>query len=198
MAHRLQHEVRRASEAGKAEALRFVDAGELEGAVAHRAGAKQRRGALVRKHLGNGVGIVLRNGHVLGIATVDITTGGAKLAAQILGRRARRGMDPTYPHPIAELELRRARPARVDAAHHLVTNNDGQHGWRSATLDHVELGMADTAGRDPDAYLAGPRLWYRELGRHQRLRLLGERGDPAQQHRLHRFPLLVRQDFISA
>src|SRR6185437_9022598 len=52
---------------------------------------------------------------------------------------------------------------RIDDADDLVPGNDGQRGIGEFTIDHVQVGAADRAGRDAHAQLPCARCWHRTL-----------------------------------
>ena len=72
-------------------------------------------------------------------------------------------MDPADSNPLADVESCCSRAELVYPPHHLVTRHDRQPRRRGATLDLVELRVADTAGADFDPNLSGFRLGNRKL-----------------------------------
>jgi len=71
----LQDEVGGSAEPGEPEALASSIPASPERAVADCAGAQERGGLRIGVDSGDGIGEVLRNGHVLGVPAVDIPTG---------------------------------------------------------------------------------------------------------------------------
>jgi hypothetical protein len=115
------------------------------------------------------MGEVLRDDHVLGIATVYIAACRLELAAEILvsfttvSATAAGRVDPGDADPFAERENVRARPERLDGAHDLVPEYDREPGWRCSTFDFIQLSVTDSTGEHFHEKLAVLRLRDRQI-----------------------------------
>ncbi len=181
----LQHQVGRAAEPGQSQRLTVFDPSQHEGAVADPTGAQQGRSLRVGEDVRYGIGIGLRHAHVLGVTPVDIAAGGPKVGTQVLVVRSGRGMDPADPDPLAEREAARPGTALVHTTDHLVARHHRQPRRGRASFDLVELGVADAAGGDFDPNFARHGLRHGKLHLGDRNRLVLQRADPLDDHRLH-------------
>ena len=89
------------------------------------------------------------------------------------------------PDAVADPEDSRPFPERLDASDDLVAKDDRQSRRRRPPLDLVELGVADSAGTDPDEQLAAAGDWIGDIREAERLRILLEKADSIQNHGSH-------------
>ncbi len=98
--------------------------------------------------------------HVFGIAAVCIAARRAEFGAQVLVILARRPVDPADTDAVPRLVSFRRAAGFLDVTDHFMAGNDGQPGRGRSTLDLIEFGVADAAGRYANQYfmLGGHRL----------------------------------------
>jgi hypothetical protein len=76
---------------------------------------------------------------------------------------------PAEPGNSDALSRRYADDIRTDClnpSHDFMTRNDRQFRMRKLSIDHVQIGAADAAGRNTDAYLARNWFWIPPFGQH--------------------------------
>src|SRR6516165_8976897 len=109
-----------------------------------------------------------------GIAAVAGVAGKERPLAQILSAAAAIRADaagraePRDPDALAYCESCHARPHGGDASDDLVAGYDRKLGVWQLAVDHVQIGPADTAGRDLDENFAGRRSWRWPLAHDER------------------------------
>jgi hypothetical protein len=75
--------MRRSAKPGEAESLPIHEPFQSQGTIPYRPRAQERR-LDVCKGLGDRIGVVLWDGHVLGVTAIDVSAGGAKRRAQVI------------------------------------------------------------------------------------------------------------------
>src|SRR5262249_53049367 len=138
------------------------------------AGAKHRRAPGVTPPLRKGKAVARIGERVRGIAAVARVAGKYRPIAQVLSAAAAIRADaagraePRDPDALAYRQSRDFRPQGGDAPDDLVAGHDRKlRVWQFA-VDHVQIGPADTAGRDLDENFAGRRSWRWPLAHDER------------------------------
>jgi len=192
MFHHFQNQMAGCAESAQAQIPAVLQAGQPEGAIAHCAGAQQRRRLRIRKKSGNGMGEDLRHRQIRSISAVMVSAGRFKVRAQVLsaaaavGAGAAGGMNPGDAGPVVEGEFLHLAADRDHPADDLMPRNQGQMGGRRPPLDFIDLSVADPAygNREQKLVLCDNRL--RPIDEAQRLVVAGERAELFQDHCFHK------------
>src|SRR3990172_298476 len=149
----------RGAEAEESDDLTVADLRQFDGAVADDACTEQRGGLLVGEYLGNRVGEILTDNHILCIAAVGILSGPFGVVAEVFAAGsaetafAATGVQPGYSDPLLNAESAGGAAFVGYCPYYLVAQDYRPfRRWESA-LDFVEGGMAQAAERDLDEYL---------------------------------------------
>lgn len=169
------------AEAEEADGLAVFDLAEPQGAIADDAGTQEGCGVEVVERVGEQMGEGGGNGHIFGIAAVDIQAGPKGLFAEVFEAAcAERAGSAGFPQPgdtdaVADLEAADSGAFGDDTSDDLMAENAGQLGYRQAAFDFVQFGMADAADADlqEEFVVSGLRVGQVE----QRERLLFDGGD---------------------
>ena len=130
MPRKLQHEMRRRTESGKAERLAVHQPRESQRPPPDRARTQERRRIGVRQPGRDGVRERSRRLDVLRVPAVLVAARGPEVRAQVLapgetpGAAAARMVDPRYTHPIANAHSSDVRCGALDDADHLMPRDD--------------------------------------------------------------------------
>ena len=177
---------------GQPQTLPIPQPGELEGPVPDCPGTEQRCRLQVREILRDRVGIVFGNHHELGIATIHVTTRGAKLFTYIFITISRRRKDPADSDTVTFMVLSSVLSESRHSTDHLMSRDHRQL-WRlNPTLNLIEFRVADTAGRHLDENLTLTGLGLGQLDQFKWSTIPVNGSEPLQHHRLHSlnlFPL---------
>ena len=159
----LDDDVGRGAEAVEPEPLGV--AREAERAVADQPGAEERRRLQVVVGVRDRQAVALVGDHPLRVAAVEVVAREAGRLAEVLAAREAIAAGAVRP-----AEPRDAEPAPVlGPADDLVPGDEWQLRVWELAVDHVEVGAADTAGRDAQQDLTRLRLRHRNLFEPQRL-----------------------------
>ena len=116
-------------------------------------------------------------GYILGIPSISVAARAFELLAQILlpieaePASTAAGENPSGAHPLSDPKSGDFYPQLVNYANRLVSRDDGKLRWQDSALNLIELCSADTAGRYPHQYFAGPRLGDRQVREVERFTL---------------------------
>ena len=158
-----------AAKAVKAKPATRGDISKAEGAVADDTGTEEGGGLEVGEGVGDGECETLIRQDVIGVAAVHVVaveeSGLAEVLAATLaeGAAAAGPVDPRDADSSPDFETFNLGAQLFHGADYLVTGDQGRFSGRELTFDYVEVGAADTTGRDPDEYLAGAGLGGRGL-----------------------------------
>src|SRR5262249_41240646 len=148
--------------------------------------------------LGKGEAVARIGERMRGIAAVARVAGKERSIAQILSAAAAIRADaagraePRDPDALAYCQSCHARPHGGDASDDLVAGHDRKlRAWQLA-VDHVQIGPADTAGRDLNENFAGCRFGRWPLAHDER------RARSLQHHGAHALSPLTREEPIAA
>jgi hypothetical protein len=89
---------------------------------------------------------------------MDVSAGGPKMGAEILGRSTVGAMDPTDAHPVAYAPFGDTVSQSIDCPDDFVTKHDGKRWGRGSAFDLIQFRVADSAGGHPNPDLAGSRF----------------------------------------
>mgnify|MGYP007088122768 CR=1 FL=1 len=187
----MKDEMSRGPESAEAQCHAVCQAGKTQGAEADRPGTKQGRGLDVAEDVRNGEAGAFRRGHVFGITAMKIPAGRLEIRAEIFIARqaesaaAAGGKDPAHPHPVARLKERRLSAGSVNPADDLMAKDNRQSGRRCSPLDFIQLGVADSAGGNPDEKFICSRLRNSKVFQGKSFFVLPEQSDFFQHHCLH-------------
>ena len=157
----------RRAEAVEAETLGI--ARHREGAVTDEPGAEQGSSLGVAPVAAHGQAVALVGDAVVAIAAVPRVAGEESVRAQVLPPApaiAAGAAGPAEPGDADALTLAEPLDAGAqgrDASHHLVPRHDRKPGLGEVAVHHVEIGAANTAGRNPDQNFARAGLGNRPL-----------------------------------
>ena len=153
---------------------RVGEAGEFQRAEADDPGAEKRRGRKVAEAVRELVDEACGRDGEVGEAAVGRPAGELRRVAEVLAPRPAEAARPAGSMKPGDADAeavrqRRARAALLDGADDLMSRRDGRLPDGKLSLDDVEIGSADAAGRDADEDLAGAGLRDWDIFEPQRL-----------------------------